>query len=154
MTARGFPLAAAACRAGHPDAGSDHRMAGQAAAECLCRAVQPHRALRLARPPPIRIHRRSPGVCQAVAMDLQPRTAEPGPWRHRPETETGAGRLASAFWRRWREGGITGFLLRAHRFLVEATVAMGFSIPDPTSTLPREPAPCGRCRRAPGTRRP
>ena len=45
--------------------------ARQAAAKRLRRTLQPHRALRLARPVPVRDHRRGPGVRHPLALDLQ-----------------------------------------------------------------------------------
>ncbi len=53
----------------HPDRAHP---AGQAAAECLRRTLQPHRALRLACPDAVRLNRAGAGQSHPLAMDLQP----------------------------------------------------------------------------------
>lgn len=73
----------------------EHISARQAPAECLYRALQPHRALRLARTRPVRFHCRGPGARNQQALDVQSRAPEHGAWRHYPETEVGHGRMNS-----------------------------------------------------------
>src|SRR3546814_4903072 len=76
---------------GHPDRAHP---AGQAAAERLRGALQPHRALRLAGPHPLRHDRTGAGQGDTLAMVLQSRAPEYGARRHHTNAETGPCRLA------------------------------------------------------------
>jgi len=71
--------------------------ARQTPAECLYRTLQPNRTLRLAGTVSIRQHRRSPGLCDSLALVLQSRTTQYGTWRNYSSTETGHDGLRSTF---------------------------------------------------------
>ena len=94
----------------HPDRAHP---AGQAAAERLCRTLQPHCALRLACTNLVRHDRASAGQGHALALDLQPRAPEHGTRRHHADAKIGTRRLAPLLGS-VKNGGITHWRAR-HR---------------------------------------
>src|SRR3546814_8472937 len=75
-------------------------------AERLRGALQPHRALRLAGPHPLRHDRAGAGQGDTLAMVLQSRAPEYGARRHHTNAETGPCRLAPLL-ATTKNGGIT-----------------------------------------------